>query len=39
MPTDKISQMLAVQIIKQSRLNREFAWISQEDSLDTFGFL
>jgi len=38
MQAENISLMLAVQMIKQSRLNREFAWLSQEDSLDSLDF-
>ena len=39
MKTETIAQMLATQLIKQSRLNREFAWLSQEDNLDSLDFL
>lgn len=34
METNRISQDLVLQLVKQSRLTREFAWLAQEDSLD-----
>ena len=34
MATDKITGTLAVQLMKQSRLYREFAWLAQTDITD-----